>query len=199
MASATRWAVLLALAAITVSSIATPAAAYDDDDCRGCAPGSCDRLPRANRGGVNNDDYDRYYYSCRQCLAGYTLVNDTDDGGVIYGECVCDAAKGFGRRRVNGRIACAPCPANTLPLSCGAGLLARFDANTRAWTLRLGSATSCRDFDWDDFRPEWKPEVVPRSTRVRMRVPAPRFAEFQCVACSQAGRARQVGGQCVAA
>jgi hypothetical protein len=91
MTSTIRWALLLALVAIAVSSAATPAAAYDDDDCWGCVPGSCDRLPRPARGGRkllwDDEDDDRYYYSCRQCLTGYTLVNDTDDGGIIYGEC----------------------------------------------------------------------------------------------------------------
>jgi hypothetical protein len=80
-----RWALLLALIAVAVSSAVSPAAAFDDD-CWGCAPGSCDRLTRPARGGRDADWDDRYYYSCRQCVAGYTLVNDDDDG-VIYGEC----------------------------------------------------------------------------------------------------------------
>jgi hypothetical protein len=58
-------------------------------------------------------------------------------------------------------------------------------------------ALFCRDFDWDDFRPEWKPEWVPNAVRRRMRVPNTPFREFQCVSCSAAGsNARQQGNQC---
>jgi hypothetical protein len=100
MPSTLRWALLLAAIVIAVSSAATPAAASDDDDCWGCAPGSCDRLSRPPPGGRKllwddddadddddgDDDDDRFYYTCRQCLNGFTLTNDTDDG-VIYSEC----------------------------------------------------------------------------------------------------------------
>jgi hypothetical protein len=118
---------------------------------------------------------------------------------------VCNAAQGFGLRRVNNQRTCAPCPADSVPLSCSSGLLARFNPNARAqnnqqrtgqWQLRLGNATSCSDFDWDDFRPEWKPEIVPRSTRTRMRVPNAPWREFQCVRCDLAGKARKDGTRC---